>query len=107
MNTIGPNLLKLILRKVSADAIPAGCTNGLAAGVKFLSNKDAIRTAFRTAERWVRGAVQLVREAAEPNPWKNASDEEIAAELMKQFEARVTNGTALRLRENCCRQVDD
>jgi len=97
VKTIGPNLLNLITRKVSADAIPAGCGNGLAAGVKFLSDKEAIRAGFRKAEQWARDAVQAVRQAAEPNPWKNASDDEIAAEVLRQLE-QTTSPRARRTR---------
>lgn len=77
---IGPNVKKLLILKMSKDAIPDG--GGLAAGLNFLSSKESIMSGFRAAREWTEMAIQAVREAAEPNPWKNATDETIAGELL-------------------------
>lgn len=82
----GPNVNKLIASKMSRDAIPPG--GGFADGIKFLSSKQAIVAGAKRATEWVDAAIRAVREAAEPNPWKNATDEEIAAEILRGIEAR-------------------
>ena len=85
----GPNVNKLIIHKMSADAVPPG--GGLADSIKFLTNKEAIISGARKATEFVKLAIQAVREAAEPNEFKNADDETIAAELLKQIEARLSH----------------
>jgi hypothetical protein len=40
----------------------------------------------RKAKEWVDAAIQTVRGVREPNPWKNATDEEIAGELLRQID---------------------
>lgn len=83
---LGPNARKLIAHKMSIDAIPQG--GGLAAGIKFLSSKTAILAGAREATNWTATVIDLVRAAAEPNPWKDAGDEEIAAELLRRIDAK-------------------
>lgn len=86
MGQLGPNVKRLIAEKMSIDAIPKG--GGLADGLKFLSSKESIVGGFRTAATWVQAALQSVRNSAEPNQFKNASDEEIAAEIIRKMEAK-------------------
>lgn len=83
---LGPNLKKLIIRKMSKDAIPDG--GGFAEGVKFLTTKGAISAGWAGAKEWADTAICLVRNAAEPNPWKDSTEEEIAGELVRQIEER-------------------
>ena len=83
---IGPNVKRLLFTKMAKDAIPDG--GGLAAGVHFLSKKENISAGFKTAREWTEQVIRLVREAEEPNPWKDASDEEIAGELLRRIEER-------------------
>lgn len=82
----GPNVKKLIIQKMSTDAIPAD--GGLADGLKFLSDPEAIIAGARKATEFVELAIKTVRESAEPNPWKNASDEDIAGEILRQIGVR-------------------
>lgn len=84
--SIGPNVKKLWAMKMAKDAIPDG--GGLADGLKFLSSRESIAAGAKAATEWVKGAIAVVRLAAEPNPWKNATDEEIAGELLKRTEER-------------------
>lgn len=84
--TIGPNVRRLIARKMSLDAIPAG--GGLAAGLSFLTNREAVIAGAKSAADWVKTALRAVREAASPNPWALSSDEEIAAYLLTEIEKR-------------------
>lgn len=83
---VGPNVKRLIARKMSLDAVPRG--GGLADGLAFLSRKENITENAKTASAWVRVAMQAVREATEPNPWKDADDETIAVYLLKQIAER-------------------
>lgn len=83
---LGPNIKKLIIHRMSLEAIPAG--SGLEAGVKFLSDPKKIMAATTVSIRWVEHAIKMVRLAMEPNPWKEASDEAIAGELLRLIEER-------------------
>jgi hypothetical protein len=80
----GPNVKKLIARKMSRDAIPDG--GGFADGVKFLMDPQRVGKVAREATEWVTMAIQAVRKAAEPNPWKGADDETIAGEILQRIE---------------------
>ena len=82
----GPNVKKLIARKMSIDAIPDG--GGILAGVEFLSDKTRIIAGAKIATAWVEEAIKVTRLAAEPNPWKTADDETIAGEILSQIEKR-------------------
>jgi hypothetical protein len=64
------------------DAIPAG--GGFADGVAFLSSADTFKAGVKSAIEWTRSAIGLVREAAEPNPWREATDEDTAGELLRR-----------------------
>ena len=81
---IGPNVKKLIIHKVSLDAIPSG--GGVVAGLEFLSNKEKISKTVRAAEEWVKQALLVVRSAGDPNPWKSSSDEDIAEEILRKIQ---------------------
>jgi hypothetical protein len=86
MVVLGPNVKRLISIKMAKDAIPDG--GGFADGVKFLSSKESIVAGVRAATEWVKAALIAVRQATEPNPWKSASDEEIAGHIIERIEAR-------------------
>jgi hypothetical protein len=79
-------LNKLIIHKMSIGAIPPG--GGFADGVKFLSNSKNISNGFKDAKEWVNVAINTIRLAADPNPWKNSTDEEIAEEILRQINER-------------------
>lgn len=81
-----PNIRKLIFLKMSLDAIPAG--GGVADGIKFLSDPSGISKSLRAADEWVRNAILAVRNAREPNPWREKPDEDIAGELMRKIEEK-------------------
>lgn len=80
--TLGPNVRRLLAHKMAIDAIPAG--GGFAAGMKFLSSKESVVSGVKAATAWVEQAIQAVRGAADPNPWKDAQDEEIAGEILRR-----------------------
>lgn len=83
---LGPKIKRLISVKMAKDAIPDG--GGFADGVKFLSNKESIVAGARIATEWAKAALDAVRQAAEPNPWKMASDEDIAAHILERIEKK-------------------
>ena len=91
------NVNKLILHKISIDAIPFGTTKseGLAAGLDFLLDRDRVTKTAKHATAWVTYHIQAIRDAIEPNPWKNATDEVIAGEILRKIEeikiSRVNN----------------
>lgn len=68
------------------DAIPKG--GGIADGIKFLSDPASIKASAQLAQEWVADAIKAVRLAAEPNPWKDATDEQIAEEIVRQVNER-------------------
>lgn len=82
----GQNVQKLIVRRMSSQAIPPG--GGFAEGLAFLSDPRKITDAARKATEFVRLALQVIRESAEPNPWKHATDEEIAGKILADIEDR-------------------
>lgn len=72
---------KLAVHVMSRHAIPDG--GGLADGIRFLSDPQRIKDAARAADLWVQDAIRAVREAEDPNPWRDADDEAIAAEILR------------------------
>ena len=85
-NSISPNVKKLIIYKMSLDAIPPG--GGIADGLKFFTDKERISKTIRESDEWVKQALTVVRNAAEPNPFKNVSNEDIAGEILRKIEEK-------------------
>jgi len=83
--SIGPNVRRLIAYRMSIDAVPHN--GGLSDAIKFLSSKESIVTGARNARDWVKSAIEAVRQAGEPNSWKDADDESIAGEILRKVEA--------------------
>jgi len=75
---------------MSSDAIPKG--GGAKDGIAFLSNPKAMHNTFLVARKYIENTILIVRQAKEPNPWKDKSDEEIAGEILKRIEGRRRNG---------------
>jgi len=78
------NVKKLAVHKMSVDAIPPG--EGLNAGIKFLSDPKSISNGFKKAHQWVLEAIQTVRQAGEPNPFKDYTDDDIAGMILNKIE---------------------
>lgn len=83
---ITPNVKRLIIHKMSVDAVPAG--GGIGDALKFLTTPGGIGKGWKEAADWVKSAITVIRQAAEPNPWKESSDEDIAGYLLKRIEER-------------------
>ena len=90
MTAFVPNVKKLIMRKMSFDAVPSG--GGVADAITFLTQPKKIAEGWRKAEEWTRAALAAVRNAADPNPWRYASDEDIAGELLRKANERERTG---------------
>jgi len=86
MSKLEPNLNKLISRKIAKDAIADG--SGVQAGMDFLTDPAQLTESFKKAVKWARGAIRAIREADDPNPWRKANDDTIAAEILKRIEER-------------------
>jgi hypothetical protein len=82
----GPNAKKLIATKISRDAVPNG--GGIQDAIAFLGSPECVKQGIARATKWVTLAIQAVREAAEPNPYKTADDETIAGVILKGIEAK-------------------
>lgn len=83
---IGPNQKQLIINRMVTKAIPPG--GGFEAGLRFLSSNETIKACAKEAIEFVKNAIIAVRQAAEPNPWKQSSDEQIAGELVRLVEEK-------------------
>lgn len=81
---MGPNVKKLICRKLSLIAIPPG--GGLANGIQFLMSKDNILAGAKEATQWVEQAIAVVKMTPD-NPYGN-DDEAIAGAILNGIEKR-------------------
>lgn len=84
----GPNIKKLISQRMAYLAIPPGTKNGLQAGINFLMNPKKLSEVAKQATLEIEASIKAVRLAADPNPFRNSSDEEIAAEILKKLDER-------------------
>ena len=82
MNNFGPNVRELLILKISRDAIPDG--GGLADGIEFFANAEKRKEIMSGAIEFVKAAICAVREAPNPNPFRDADDEAIAGELVRR-----------------------
>lgn len=83
---MGPNVKRLIAAKMARDAVPPG--GGIGDAIGFLTDKAAIIASAKAATEFVEEAIEAVRMAPEPSPWKDADDESIAGEILRQMEAK-------------------
>ena len=81
-----PNIKKLIIIKMSKDALPNGST--IMDGLQFLSSKEKMSEGFRQSKKWILEVIGILKQAGEPNPYKTMSDEDIAGELLNKIEQR-------------------
>lgn len=84
-----PNLKRLVFTRMSREAIPDN--GGFADGIKFLTTPGMMASGWKSSVAWVDAAIQVVRDAAEPNPWKIASDEEIAGVILEKLKTAQQN----------------
>ncbi len=80
---MGPNVKKLVARRMAMLAIPPG--GGFGDGVALLCDPKKLAATGKDATAWVHEAIAAVR-AAPDCKW--TTDEEIAGELLRLAEAR-------------------
>ena len=79
------NLQLLINRKAALILLPPGSSEGLGALVQAMLSPGVLSDAMKAAREWVTQAIQAVRSAKEPNPYKDWTDEQIATEIMNRI----------------------
>lgn len=83
----GPNVKKLIIRRMAQQAIPPA--GGFADGLAFLANKERLLAGAREATEYVFAALDAVKAA----PGSTYTDDEvIAAEILQAIEAKRKRG---------------
>lgn len=89
---IGPNVRRLIARKMSLLAIPAGSgKDSLARGVEMFTDRDKFMTIATEANAWVQAAIDVMKTAPD-NPYGD-DDEAIAGSILKGIEEREAQNT--------------
>lgn len=84
---IGPNVKRLIIRKMSLLAIPIGSgDDGFSLGLEALTNRGKFTSIAAEASDWVRKAVAVMKTAPD-NPYGD-DDEAIAGAILKGIEER-------------------
>lgn len=82
----GPNVKRLIARKMSLLAIPAGSgKDAFADGLDVITNRGKFASIAAEASAWVKQAIAVTRTAPD-NPHK--TDEEIAGAILQGIEER-------------------
>lgn len=81
---------RLAITKMACDAVDDARSPkpALAQVLDFVMSRERLLAGARTADQWARDAVAAVREAGEPNPWRTATDEAIAAELLRRVKEK-------------------
>lgn len=76
---------RLVIRRASTIAVPKGAT--LYRVVETIVDKK-IPSIMGEAEEWVRNAIHTMRQCSEPNPYKHATDEQIAEVILAAVDAK-------------------
>jgi hypothetical protein len=84
----GPNVRKLIVRRMSFLAVPNG--GGLPDAIALLLDPSRLGRVAREAAAWVEESLALVK-ATSGNPYGD-DDEAIAAEILRQIERKTFRG---------------
>ena len=80
----GPNVKKLIVRRISMLAVPDG--GGCADAIGWLTSPDSVSKTVREATEWVKEAIGVVKTA--PDNSFGDDDEAIAGEILRQIEEK-------------------
>ncbi len=89
---LGPNMKKFCIQKMAVDAVPSG--DGIESALQFLATPGKMGEGWKKAVEWCDAAILAVRNAGEPNPWREASEEEICAHLLAKIAERKTGKRA-------------
>ena len=80
------NVARLFAEKVATDMVAPG--GGIGGVLTRIATPGLLVQKSREAKAFVDLALTAVRNAAEPNPWRDSTDEEIAGELLRRIEER-------------------
>lgn len=80
---MGPNVRALVARKMSVDTVPNGCADGFGEALKLFSDPAVLKARAVAATKWVAEAMEAVRATKGPNPFRDATDEEVAGEILR------------------------
>lgn len=85
-------VMKLQIEILSSMAVEPTSGNAhlspFARVMEILQSASELTRRARLAHDRCRESIRLVREAADPNPWKNSTDDEIASEILRRLEER-------------------
>lgn len=80
---MGPKFKMLMIHFFSRASVPDG--GGWKDAVAVLRSPDKMKMGMQEARNQTELAIRAVREAVEPNPHKDSTDEEIAYEILKRI----------------------
>jgi len=83
---IGPNLKKLMIRKMARDAVPPGTGNPMGAAIESMSDKGRMIALLREALVWCDEAISVMRSAPD-NPYGD-DEEVIAGAILAEIEKK-------------------
>ncbi len=83
-----PNLHKLLTEFISVEAVPLGVRAPHEAALAYFTDDERRREITASARAKMQRAINAVRNASDPNPWRNATEEEIAGEILQGIEKR-------------------
>jgi len=84
---IGPNVRRLIARKMALLAIPAGSgKDSFTKGLDVITNRGKFSSIASEASAWVQAVIATMKTAPD-NPYGD-DDEAIAGEILKEIEQR-------------------
>lgn len=84
----GKNVKKLIVRRMSVDAVPSG--GGLQSAIDYLMSPSKIAESAKSATKWVFEAIDVVKTAPD-NPYGD-DDEAIAGAILARLEEKKRGG---------------
>lgn len=83
---LGPNMKKFIAERSAQLTVERGGSDPGDIAARILDG--GFQQDLREASLWCKKAVEIVRLAAEPNPWKSATEEEICGWILEKLEIR-------------------
>lgn len=89
----GPNVNKLIAKKIATDMVPS--KDSMQGTIQNLMKPGNLQSVARKADEWVTQAIEAVRLAVGPNPWRTATDEEIAEEILRTIADRESQNSKI------------
>jgi hypothetical protein len=90
-DTMGPNMRRLVAERAAQVAVESCKDEDLFGHIVQRIVSETLGKDLAEAKAWCETAVGLVRQAAEPNPWKAATDEEIAGTILRKIAGRRKN----------------